>query len=85
MKTISLSEAKRKLNAVIATLNASGEVTITRNGKPVAVLVHPEKWDGAWETVAVRSDAELMAEIKQGLASLKNRRSRLYTLNELLD
>ena len=86
MKTIPLSEAKQQLNAVIATLNSSSEeVTITRNGKPVAVLVHPKKWEGAMEAAAVRNDAELLAEIKQGLAALRNMRAKLYTLNELCD
>lgn len=86
MKTIPLSEAKRHLSAVVKTLTATDEeVTLTRNGRPVAVLIHPEKWEGALETVAVRNDAELMAEIKEGLAALRERRIRLYTLNELFD
>lgn len=86
MKTLPLSEAKRHLSAVVEMLHTTEEeVTITSNGTPVAVLVHPEKWEGTLETVAIRNDAELMAEIKEGLAVLKTKQARLYTLNELLD
>lgn len=86
MKTIPLSEAKRKPSTVIETLYVTDEeVTITRNGKPVAVLVSSAKWEDWQETVAVRNDAELLAEIKQGLAALKKKRAKLYTLNELFD
>lgn len=86
MKTIPLSEAKRHLSAVIEMLHVTEEeVAISRNGRPVAVLVPPEKWEGMMETVAVRNDAELLAEIKQGLAALRNKRAKLYTLNELCD
>lgn len=86
MKTIPLSEAKRHLSAVVETLHATDEeVTITRNGKPVAVLVDFEKWNNWQETAEIRNDAELLAEIKQGLAALKEKQARLYTLNELFD
>jgi len=35
------------------------------------------------ETIAVRSDAALMTEIKKGLLALKMKRAKLYTLREL--
>ncbi len=39
MRTISSTEAKARLNAVLAELEATGEpVTITNHGRPVAVL-----------------------------------------------
>lgn len=84
MKTLSLSEAKMKLSALIDGLQiGSEEVIITKNGKPAAVLVSPEEFEGWRETIAVKNNAELMAEIKQGLASLKKKKANLYTLEEL--
>jgi prevent-host-death family protein len=58
------------------------EITITRNGKPVAVLVSPDEFDSWKETLAIRADAELMAEIRRGLEDIRKKR-KLYTLEEL--
>jgi antitoxin YefM len=57
---------------------------MTVNGRPAAVLVSPEEYDSWKETRAIRADRDLMSEIRAGLASLKRRKARLYTLEELL-
>lgn len=77
MKTLSLSEAKMKLSALVEALRVTGEeVLITKNGAPAAVLVSPDEFEGWKETQAVRGDADLLAEIKNGLAAFKKTRSR---------
>ena len=84
MKTLSLSEAKMKLSGLVETVRATDEeVVITKNGSPAAVLISPDEFDSLKETIAVRSDASLMREIKEGLKSLKKNKTRLYTLDEL--
>jgi prevent-host-death family protein len=86
MKTLSLSEAKMKLSSLIDAVQATDEeVLITKNGAPAAVLVSPDEFDSLKETIAVRSDAALMREIKEGLKDLKRRKAKLYTLEELFD
>ena len=84
MKTLSLSEAKMKLSKLIETVSTTDEeIVITKNGRRAAVLVSPDEFDSWKETIAVRSDAALMKEIRKGLAALKKRRANLYTLEEL--
>ena len=84
MKILSLSEAKMKLSGLVKTVNTTDEeIIITRNGIPAAVLISPDELESLKETIAVRSDAALMDEIKQGLKALKSKRARLYTLDEL--
>lgn len=84
MKILSLSEAKMKLSGLIETVSTTDEeIVITKNGRPAAVLISPDEFEGWKETVAVRSDADLMSEIKKGLEALKKKRARLYTLEEL--
>jgi prevent-host-death family protein len=84
MKALSVSEAKMKLSGLIDMVNATDEeVVITKNGRPVAVLVSPEEFENLKETIAVRSDSALMKEIKEGLKTLKMKRAKLYTLEEL--
>jgi antitoxin YefM len=86
MKTLSLSEAKMKLSSLIDAIQATDEeVLITKNGAPAAVMVSPDEFESLKETIAVRSDAALMREIKDGLKDLKRRKAKLYTLEELFD
>lgn len=86
MKTLSLSEAKIKLSALIDEIrDRDEEVTITRNGRPVAVLVSADEFDSWKETLSIRADAPLNDEVAQGLAELKAGKARLYTLDELID
>jgi len=84
MKILSVSEAKMKLSGLVETVRTTDEeIIITKNGAPAAVLISPEEYDSLKETVAIRSDASLMAEIKNGLQALKTKKARLYTLDEL--
>jgi prevent-host-death family protein len=86
VKTLSLSEAKMKLSSLIDAIQATDEeVLITKNGAPAAVMVSPDEFESLKETIAVRSDAALMREIKEGLKDLKRKKARLYTLEELFD
>lgn len=84
MKTLSLSETKMKLSALVDALRETDEeVVITKNGIPAAVLVSPNEFDSWRETMALRFDPEFMSEIHRGLAALKQRKAKLYTLDEL--
>ena len=86
MKTLPLSEAKTKLSGLVEQVRARDEeIVITKNGRPVAVLVSPSKFDRWKETVAIRANAALMREIKAGLSALKARKAKLYTLEELFE
>ena len=84
MKTLSLSEAKMKLSGLIEKVSSTDEeIIITKNGRPAAVLVSPDEFESWKETIAVRSDAGLMQEIKKGLKALRAKKAKLYTLEEL--
>ena len=84
MKTLSLSEAKMKLSGLVDKVSKTDEeIVITKNGSPAAVLISPDEFESLKETIAVRGDALLMSDIKKGLKSLKNKKAKLYTLEEL--
>ena len=83
MKILSLSEAKIKLSELVESVQSMDEeFVITKNGRPAAVLVNPDEFESWKETIEIKSDPDLMKEIKQGLGALKEK-SRLYTLDEL--
>ena len=85
MNTLSVSEAKMKLSALVESVRATDEeVVITKNGRPVAVLVSPDEFESWHETLEIHADADLMKEIRKGLVALKKNRASLYTLEELL-
>lgn len=84
MKTLSLSEAKMKLSALVESVaTVDKEIMITKNGRPAAVLVSPDEFDSWKETSIVRFDENLMTEIQQGLTALEKNNANLYTLEEL--
>jgi len=85
METLSLSEAKMKLSELIEKVQTTDvEVVITKNGRPAAVLVSPDEFEGWRETIAIKSDEDLMTEIKKGIAGLK-KKPKVYTLEELFE
>ena len=85
MKVLPLSEVKMKLSQLVEEVSSlDEEITITRNGKPVAIIVSPDEFDSWKETLAIRADMELMAEIRRGLEDIKKKR-KLYTLEELFN
>ena len=86
MKTLPLSEVKMKLSSLVDQVNnTDDEIIITKNGRPAAVLVSNEELESLKETAIIRSDPDLMADIKRGLRELKQKKTKLYTLEELLD
>ena len=85
METLSLSEAKMKLSELVDRVHSTDEeIVITKNGRPAAVLVSPEEFEGWKETIEIVSSVDLVDEIRKGLAALK-KGSKLYTLEELFD
>jgi prevent-host-death family protein len=85
METLSLSEAKMKLSELIEKVQSTDlEVIITKNGRPAAVIVSPDEFEGWRQTIEIKADGELMSEIKRGIAALK-KKSKVYTLEELFE
>jgi len=85
MKILPLSEVKMKLSELVEEVSSRDEeITITKNGKPVAIMVSPDEFDSWKETLTIRADEELMSEIRRGLKDLKKKR-KLYTLEELFE
>lgn len=83
MKVLALSEAKAKLSEIVNRVDRRSEqVTITRNGKAVAMIVSKDEYDTLRETIEILQNPELMKEIREGIRDLK-RTGKLYTVDEL--
>jgi prevent-host-death family protein len=83
MKTMPLSEVKTKLSELVDAVERRDEVvSITRNGRPVAMIVSKEEYESWHETLEIMRDASLMREIRKGIQSVKRTKKR-YSLDEL--
>ena len=70
-RTFPLSEVKAKLSEVVDEIATTQErVTITRNGRPVAVLLSTDDLEAIEETLAILSDPAAMRQIEQGRAAI---------------
>jgi prevent-host-death family protein len=84
MKVLPLSDVKAKLSELVDLIERRDEsITITRNGKPVAMIVSKDEYEGWHETSEILRDAELLSEICQGNRGLARTRKR-FTVDELL-
>ena len=66
METTSLADAKNRLSELVSAVSGTWERTITKNAKPVAVLMAVEDLESLTETVEILSDPEAMAAIMWG-------------------
>jgi len=65
-ETLPLATVKARFSELVDRVaRQQDRVTVTRKGRPAAVLVSPEDLESLEETLAVLSDPELMAQIRE--------------------
>jgi antitoxin YefM len=70
METLPLAAVKAKLSEVVDRVQREQDrVTITRNGRPVAMIVAIDDIEGLEETLEILSDKRLMRKIRAGIAA----------------
>lgn len=83
-KTLPLSEVKAKLSLLVAGIvKRADEIIITRNGKPVAVLMSADEYDSWRETQEIKRDPDLMRQIRENEEAYKRGDFTEYTHDEL--
>ncbi|OLB99730.1 MAG: type II toxin-antitoxin system Phd/YefM family antitoxin [Chloroflexi bacterium] len=71
METLPLADVKNRLSEVVDRVASQRDrVTITRNGRPAAVLVNPDDLESLEETLSILSDPKELAALRRGLADL---------------
>jgi antitoxin YefM len=69
MKLMPISEVRRKLSRLVAEIETRDQgIIITRNGRPAAVLLSADQFEGRRETAAILADDELMQKFAEGSA-----------------
>lgn len=70
METLPLAAVKAKLSEVVDRVEREQDrVTITRNGRPVAMILGIDDIEGLEETLEILSDKALMRRIRAGVAA----------------
>jgi prevent-host-death family protein len=77
MKTLPLTEARKGLSKIVDEVAAIHEhVTITRQGKPAAVVMSADEFESWQETLEIMSDPEAVAAMKRGMRDAKAGRTK---------
>ena len=85
MKVLPLSEVKTKLSELVDFVKRRDEpITITRNGKAIAMIVSTQDYDSWHETVEILRDPQFLREIRDGARKLARTKKR-QTIDELFD
>ncbi len=83
METLPLADVKARLSELVSQVEKQhDQITVTRNGRPAAVVVSIEEWESLQETLEVLSDpgaVEAIAEAREQVA-----RGDVYTTEEIL-
>lgn len=70
-ETLPLAEIKARLSEIVDLVEEQHErVTLTRNGRPAAVLISPGDLEALEDTLDLLSDPEAVREIEQARADI---------------
>lgn len=71
MSTSSLTEARQNFSEIIETVVSTGrEWTVTKHGRPVAVVLSHDDYESLIETLNILSDSDAMNAIDEAEAEL---------------
>ena len=71
MEILPLADVKNRLSEVVERVASQNDrITITRNGRPAAVLVSPTDLESLEETLSVLGDANELASLSRGIDDL---------------
>lgn len=83
MRNVPLSEAKAKLSQLVDDLaDRDDHVTITRHGRPVAMLVKPDAFESLEATIDIMRDPVFYAEILEAIKQANDPTTRSYSEEE---
>ena len=82
-RTLPISEVKTRLPELVkGVFERDDQVVITRKGRPAALIVSLDEYEGLRETLEILSDPEAMAQIRRGEAYFR-RGGKGYTIEEV--
>lgn len=69
-ETLPLAQVKAKLSEMVDRVEHTHDrITVTRHGRPVAVLISPEELESLEDTLELLSDPEAMTQLRDSQAA----------------
>ena len=77
-----VTKVKRELLAILKAMEEDyATVTVTRNGKPVGIIMTPDQYEALFETIDILGDSKTLQELKTSGDDFKS--GRIYTHDEV--
>ncbi len=74
-KILPVTHVKKHLLDILKVMSEDHEtITVTKNGKAVSVMMHPEHYDSLMETIEILADSKTMQALKKSRKDFKNNR-----------
>ncbi len=72
LKTLAFSEARKDLSKIVDEVSSNHEhVVITKQGRPKAVVMSTDEFEGWQETLDILSDPKAMRAIREGMRDIE--------------
>jgi antitoxin YefM len=82
---MSLADVKNRLSEVVDRLEREhGRVVITKHGHPAAVVISVDDLESLEETLDIMGSADLLGDIREGLAELSTGGAQVLSKDEAL-
>jgi len=77
-----VTKVKRELLTILKAIEEDyATVTVTRNGKPVGIIMTPDRYEALFETIDILGDNEILQALKASQNDFKS--GRIYTHDEV--
>ena len=74
-KVLPVTKVKKDLLNIIKNMGQDdATITVTKNGKPVSIMMTPERYDALMESIEVLADPEIMASLAASADDFKKGR-----------
>jgi len=74
-KILPVTHVKKHLLDIVKSMSDDpSTITITKNGKPVSIMMTPDRYDSLMETIEILADPEIMKVLVLSADDFKNRR-----------
>lgn len=68
IKTLPISEARKEINNIAASLDREDTISVTSRGKEVLAILPWDTYEAITETLEIMSDPDMMNALKQSIA-----------------
>ena len=74
-KVLPVTKVKKDLLNIIKNMGQDdATITVTKNGKPVSIMMTPARYDALMETIEILADSEIMASLAASADDFKKGR-----------